>query len=137
MHYQYSCVVSFRNFWECFVHKAWQSCSSSACCCREWLTFQKAIPRETYCGRLLIWRHFRDNCEIVSVLSWEIVCGGLLSVYLRIIILLPLRVAPWCEYYKLSNKLVGFVDKWCSFCRLNNNNSLSTWRWHSKLLLNE
>ena len=41
------------------------------------------------------------------------------------------RVIPWQEYYKLFNKLIGSVDKWCSFCLLNctvtnNSNSLSS-----------
>ena len=32
-------------------------------------TVLKAMPRESYCGRLLISRNFGDNSEIVSVVS--------------------------------------------------------------------
>ena len=80
---------------------------SSNTCCREGLTFQKAIPRESNRGRLLISSYFGDNFEIVSVVSKEIVCGCLFKDNYST----SLRVAPWQEYYKLFNKLIGSVDK--------------------------
>ena len=40
-------------------------------------TVLKAIPRESYSGRLLISRAFGDSSEIVLVVSWDIDCGGL------------------------------------------------------------
>ena len=40
-------------------------------------TILKAIPRENYCGRLLISRNFGDSSENVSVVSQDIDCGGL------------------------------------------------------------
>ena len=74
------------------------------------LTFQKAIPRESNRGRLLISSYFGDNFEIVSVVSKEIVCGCLFKYNYST----SLRVAPWQEY-----KLIGSVDKRCSFCLSN------------------
>ena len=40
-------------------------------------TVLKAIPRESYCGRLLISWNFGDSSEIVSVVSWNIEYCGL------------------------------------------------------------
>ena len=42
--------------------------------------FLKAIPRESYCGRLPVLGDFGDSTEIVSVVSWDINCGGLLTI---------------------------------------------------------
>ena len=52
--------------------------------------FLKAIPRESYCGRFPVLGDFGDSTEIVSVVSWDINCGGLLTI--RIVSLLG--VAP-------------------------------------------
>ena len=52
------------------------------------ITVTRERPKESYRGRLLISSYFGDNFEIVSVVSKEIVCGGLQSGDLRIIILL-------------------------------------------------
>ena len=40
------------------------------------MTLLKAIPRESYCGRLLILRNFRGSSEIVSVVSKDIDFSG-------------------------------------------------------------
>ena len=40
-------------------------------------TVLRAIPGESYGGRLLISRNSGDSSEIVSTVSWHIDCGGL------------------------------------------------------------
>ena len=71
------------------------------------VTVTRERPKESYRGRLLISSYFGDNFEIVSVVSKEIVCGCLFKDNYST----SLRVAPWQEYYKLFNKLIGSVDK--------------------------
>ena len=56
----------------------------------------------------LLWRQLRD-C-VTSVVSKEVVCGGLQSVFFKDNYSTSLRVAPWQEYYKLFNKLNDSVD---------------------------
>ena len=53
-------------------------------------TVLKSIPRESYCGKLPVLGDFGDNIEIVTVVSWDINCGGLLTISIT----LPLGVAP-------------------------------------------
>ena len=43
-------------------------CSSSSCCSRS-DDCLKDIPRDSYCGRLLMSRNFGDSSEIVLVVS--------------------------------------------------------------------
>ena len=50
----------------------------------------KSIPRESYCGKFPVMGDFGDSSEIVSVVSWDIDCGGLLTIS----IISPLGVAP-------------------------------------------
>ena len=57
-------------------------------------TVLKAIPRESYCGRLLVSGDFRDSSEIVSVVSWDIDFMGLITL-LTINVVLPLGLAPY------------------------------------------
>ena len=57
-------------------------------------TVLKAIPRESYCGRLRVSGDFRDSSEIVSVVSWDIDFMGLITL-LTISIVLPLGLAPY------------------------------------------
>ena len=40
----------------------------------------KAIPRESYCEKLPVLGDFGDSTEIVSVVSWDINFGGLLTI---------------------------------------------------------
>ena len=49
-----------------------------------------SIPRESYCGKFPVMEDFGDSSEIVSVVSWDIDCGGLLTIS----IVSPLGVAP-------------------------------------------
>ena len=53
-------------------------------------TVLKSIPRESYCGKFPVMEDFGDSSEIVSVVSWDIDCGGLLTIS----IVSPLGVAP-------------------------------------------
>ena len=51
-------------------------------------TVLKSIPRESYCGKFPVMGDFGDSS--VSVVSWDIDCGGLLTIS----IISPLGVAP-------------------------------------------
>ena len=51
-----------------YIYKKTHLCSSSSCCSRS-DDCLKDIPRESYCGRLLMSRNFGDSSEIVLVVS--------------------------------------------------------------------